>query len=238
MTDMVFGAAPAKPGEPILPQWWRTIDRWSLAAVVGLFLIGMLLGLAASPPLAVRNGLDPFHYVWRQAAFGAFALVLMLVVSMMSPLRLRRWGVIAFGCLGGGAGAAAGLRHRLRQGRGPLVLAAGGLGAAGGVPEALLRDLRRLADGGELRPQGAAGQGDVLRGGRGADRGPGAAAGLRAGRARHRHLGADVLRRRRAGAAARRGRRWGDRGGLVRLSQLGARRAAHRRLPELATSIR
>jgi cell division protein FtsW len=97
MTDMVFGAAPAKPGEPILPQWWRTIDRWSLAAIMGLFLIGTLLGLAASPPLAVRNGLDPFHYVWRQAAFGAFALVSMLVVSMMSPLRLRRWGVVVFG---------------------------------------------------------------------------------------------------------------------------------------------
>lgn len=97
MTDMVFGAAPAKPGEPILPAWWRTIDRWSLAAIVGLFLVGMLLGLAASPPLAVRNGLDPFHYVWRQAAFGAAALVVMLVVSMMSPQRLRRWGVIAFG---------------------------------------------------------------------------------------------------------------------------------------------
>ena len=96
MTDMVFGAAPAKPGEPILPEWWRTIDRWSLAAVVGLFLIGMLLGLAASPPLAVRNGLEPFHYVWRQAAFGAFALGLLLVVSMMSPTRLRRGAVIAF----------------------------------------------------------------------------------------------------------------------------------------------
>jgi cell division protein FtsW len=97
MTDMVFGAAPAKPGEPILPEWWRTVDRWSLAAIVLLFLIGALLGLAASPPLAVRNGLDPFHYVWRQAAFGVFALVLLLVVSMMSPLRLRRAGVLAFG---------------------------------------------------------------------------------------------------------------------------------------------
>ena len=97
MTDMVFGAAPAKAGEPILPQWWRTIDRWSLAAIVGLFLIGTLLGLAASPPLAVRNGLEPFHYVWRQAAFGVLAFVLMLAVSMMSPLRLRRWSVIAFG---------------------------------------------------------------------------------------------------------------------------------------------
>ncbi len=46
MTDMVFGAAPAKPGEPIIPQWWRTLDRWSLAAIIGLFLIGILLGLA------------------------------------------------------------------------------------------------------------------------------------------------------------------------------------------------
>ena len=96
MTDMVFGAAPAKPGEPILPEWWRTIDRWSLAAIVALFLVGTLLGLAASPPLAVRNGLEPFHYVWRQAAFGGLALVLLLVVSMMSPVRLRRAGVVVF----------------------------------------------------------------------------------------------------------------------------------------------
>ena len=71
MTDMVFGAVPAKSDEPILPEWWRTVDRWSLAAIIGLFIAGLLLCLAASPPLAVRNGLDPFHYVWRQAAFGA-----------------------------------------------------------------------------------------------------------------------------------------------------------------------
>jgi cell division protein FtsW len=96
MTDMVFGASPAKPGEPIIPQWWRTLDRWSLAAIIGLFLIGILLGLAASPPLAARNGLDPFHYVSRQVIFGVIALVAMLAVSMMSPTRLRRWAVVAF----------------------------------------------------------------------------------------------------------------------------------------------
>jgi cell division protein FtsW len=96
MTDMVFGAAPARPGEPIIPHWWRTIDRWSLAAIIALFLCGMLLGLAASPPLAVKNGLDPFHYVTRQAAFGVVALVAMLVVSMMAPQTLRRLAVVAF----------------------------------------------------------------------------------------------------------------------------------------------
>ncbi len=93
---MVYGAAPAKPGEPILPHWWRTVDRWSLAAILGLFLAGMLLGLAASPPLAVKNGLPAFHYVSRQAAFGAVALTALVVASMLSPTTLRRLGVLAF----------------------------------------------------------------------------------------------------------------------------------------------
>ncbi len=96
MTEMVYGAVPAKPGEAIIPQWWRTVDRWSLAAILGLFMIGLLLCLAASPPLAVRNGLDPFHYVWRQVAFGIVGLVVLLVVSMTPPRTLRRLGVLAF----------------------------------------------------------------------------------------------------------------------------------------------
>lgn len=96
MTEMVFGAAPAEPGEPIIPQWWRTIDRWSLAAMAGLVLIGLVLGLAASPPLALRNGLEPFHYVWRQVFFAGIAFSALLVVSMMSPVRLRRLAVVGF----------------------------------------------------------------------------------------------------------------------------------------------
>jgi cell division protein FtsW len=96
MTEMVHGAIPAAAGEPILPRWWRTIDRWSLGCVLLLFGIGMLLGLAASPPLAERNGLDPFHYVERQAVFGALALAVLVVTSMMSPVLVRRLAVFGF----------------------------------------------------------------------------------------------------------------------------------------------
>jgi cell division protein FtsW len=96
MTEMVHGAIPAAAGEPILPRWWRTIDRWSLGCVLLLFGIGMLLGLAASPPLAERNGLDPFHYVERQAVFGALALAVLVVTSMMAPVLVRRLAVIGF----------------------------------------------------------------------------------------------------------------------------------------------
>lgn len=96
MTEMVFGTMPARVGEPVLPRWWRTIDKWSLSAVLLLFGIGLLLGLAASPPLAEKNGLHPFYYVERQALFGFVALAVMLAISMMSPSQVRRIGVLGF----------------------------------------------------------------------------------------------------------------------------------------------
>ncbi|RBW61050.1 putative lipid II flippase FtsW [Ruegeria sp. A3M17] len=96
MTEMVYGAVQDQRGEPILPKWWRTIDRWTMSCVLILFVIGLLLGLASSPPLAGRNGFDPFHYVERQAVFGGLALIAMLLTSMMSPTLVRRLAVLGF----------------------------------------------------------------------------------------------------------------------------------------------
>jgi len=96
MTEMVYGAAPARVADPILPRWWRTVDRWSLACVLGLYAMGLLLGLAASVPLAEKNGLPAFYYVTRQASFGGLAILVVLVLSMMSPLQVRRIGVLGF----------------------------------------------------------------------------------------------------------------------------------------------
>ncbi len=96
MTEMVFGAAPVRAGEPILPRWWRTIDKWSLACILLLVGMGLLLGLAASVPLATRNGLPPFHYVERQAVFGALAMMAMFATSLISPEAVRRLGVVGF----------------------------------------------------------------------------------------------------------------------------------------------
>ncbi len=96
MTEMVYGAMPAERGEPILPKWWRTIDKWTMSCVLILCGIGLLLGFAASPPLAERNGLGPFHYVERQAAFGGMALVAMIITSMMSPTLVRRLAALGF----------------------------------------------------------------------------------------------------------------------------------------------
>ncbi|GIT90400.1 cell division protein FtsW [Jannaschia pagri] len=96
MTEIAHGSVVVLPGEAILSRWWRTLDKVVLFAVVLLFAFGLLLGLAASVPLAERNGLAPFHYVQRQAVFGSMAFGVMLVVSMMSPQVVRRLGVLGF----------------------------------------------------------------------------------------------------------------------------------------------
>ncbi len=96
MTEMVYGTAPMRAGEPVLPRWWRTVDKWTMSAILMLFGVGLLLGLAASPPLAARNGLGSFHYVERQLFFGGLAIVTMLLTSMMSPALVRRLAVLGF----------------------------------------------------------------------------------------------------------------------------------------------
>ena len=96
MTEMAYGAAHMRVVEPVLPKWWRTIDRVTLTAVLLLMAVGLLLGLAASPPLATRNGLPPFYYVQRQVFFGLLGIAAMIAMSMCSPERIRRFAVVGF----------------------------------------------------------------------------------------------------------------------------------------------
>jgi cell division protein FtsW len=86
----------ARSGRPTLEAWWRSLDHWSLAAVGALFTAGMVLGLAASPPLAADNGHPWWHYVLRQGVFGAMALGVMVAVSMASPRAVRRLATLGF----------------------------------------------------------------------------------------------------------------------------------------------
>ena len=96
MTEMAHGSVGAGHADPILPRWWRTMDKWSLTAIFLLLGIGLLLGLAASPPLAQRNGFPDFHYVERQAVFGMMAMAAMVFVTLLDPATVRRLAVIGF----------------------------------------------------------------------------------------------------------------------------------------------
>ena len=79
-----------------LSDWWWTIDKPLLGAIVALVLGGVILSLAASPPVATRIGLDPFHFFNRHVFFLLPSMIVMLGVSFMSPRQIRRGALIVF----------------------------------------------------------------------------------------------------------------------------------------------
>jgi cell division protein FtsW len=70
--------------------WWWTVDRLMLLALMTLMLAGIILSLAASPPVAVRLGLDPFFFVNRHVLYLLPALAIMIATSFLSPRHIRR----------------------------------------------------------------------------------------------------------------------------------------------------
>jgi cell division protein FtsW len=80
----------------LFSEWWWTVDRLMIGAVLALMLIGIVLLLAASPPVAIRLGLDPFYFVHRQALFLLPALIVLFATSSLSPRQVRRVALAVF----------------------------------------------------------------------------------------------------------------------------------------------
>src|SRR6266704_5432271 len=79
-----------------LSEWWWTVDRPLLGAIIALILSGVVLSLAASPPVAARIGLDPFHFFGHHVLFLLPSFLVMIGVSFMSPRQIRRSALIVF----------------------------------------------------------------------------------------------------------------------------------------------
>ncbi|HEY5226537.1 MAG TPA: putative peptidoglycan glycosyltransferase FtsW [Methylovirgula sp.] len=79
-----------------LANWWWTVDRWIIGAIGVLIVLGLVLTLAASPPVAERLGLPPFHFVNRQMVFLVPAIGVLLVTSFLSPRHVRRAALVIF----------------------------------------------------------------------------------------------------------------------------------------------
>src|SRR5579884_2929897 len=80
----------------LLAKWWWTVDRWILAAVAALMILGLMLTLAGGPPVAERLGLPPFHFVNRQVLYLIPSAMALLSASFLSPRQVRRVALIVF----------------------------------------------------------------------------------------------------------------------------------------------
>ncbi|MBJ7577013.1 cell division protein FtsW [Devosia sp. MC532] len=72
-----------------LAEWWWSIDRELLGALIMLLACGMVLSFGASPAVAERIGLDEWHFVIRHAMFCVLAVPVMLATSLLSHRQAR-----------------------------------------------------------------------------------------------------------------------------------------------------
>lgn len=80
----------------ILAQWWWTIDRWNLTALIVLVFIGIFLNLAASPPIADRLGLESFHFFKRQMFLLPICLSCFFFLSFLKTHKTLQFSIILF----------------------------------------------------------------------------------------------------------------------------------------------
>jgi len=76
--------------------WWWTVDRPMLGALIAIMLGGIILSLAASPPVATRLGLDPFYFVTRHVLYLIPTLAVLIATSFLPPRQIRRIALIVF----------------------------------------------------------------------------------------------------------------------------------------------
>ena len=75
----------ARDDRSLVAEWWFSVDRVLLAAVLVLIGIGIVLSLAASPAVATRKGLPTYYFVERHLVFAAAGVVLIIATSLLEP---------------------------------------------------------------------------------------------------------------------------------------------------------
>ncbi len=88
---------PSRLDTSLLARWWWSVDQLSLGIIACIMFIGVVLIMAAGPVAASRlSHVSDFHFPLRQLIFLGPALFIMLSVSMLTPLQVRRAGVVLF----------------------------------------------------------------------------------------------------------------------------------------------
>ncbi len=81
-------------------RWWWTVDKWMLAAVTMLIVIGVMLNFAAGPPAAERIHASAFHFVRKQMVFLPLVVAVIFSISLLTPLWVRRFAAVGFAFFG------------------------------------------------------------------------------------------------------------------------------------------
>lgn len=81
----------------LLKQWWWRVDSILVILLLAVIMIGAMLNITASPAVADRLHINPFHFVYRQFFFLLLAIAIIWFVSNLPELQLKQLSLI--GCI-------------------------------------------------------------------------------------------------------------------------------------------
>jgi cell division protein FtsW len=89
----------ARTDRSVIAEWWFSVDRLAVGAVLLIMMLGVIVSLAASPAVAHKIGHEPLYFFKRHLVFLVPGVILLIGASMLDPKLTRRAGLLLF--LGG-----------------------------------------------------------------------------------------------------------------------------------------
>lgn len=86
----------SRTDQSFLSEWWWTIDRYAMGAILILMVIGVAMVATASHPVAEHLGLNSYHFLMRHLVFLVPSIALLIGFSMLGRRMIWRAATLLF----------------------------------------------------------------------------------------------------------------------------------------------
>ncbi len=86
----------SRSSKNIVANWWWTIDKWLLSAIVFLLACGVILSFSASPAVAEGHDWSTYRFVYRHGFYLCVASSGMLFFSLLGLKWIRRLAILGY----------------------------------------------------------------------------------------------------------------------------------------------
>jgi len=80
----------ARTDTSLVGQWWWTIDRWFLGALLILLFFGILMVFGATPAVAAKLNLSSYYFIKKHLLVVPLGMIMIFFISLLSPKNVRR----------------------------------------------------------------------------------------------------------------------------------------------------
>ena len=74
--------------------WWWTVDHKLMGLIILLIIGGVMVLMSAGSPVAIKKGLNEYHFLEKQITFLCISIPLMIIISIQKISTLKRFSLL------------------------------------------------------------------------------------------------------------------------------------------------